>query len=197
MNPNRADVNGYWAAPSQSGEEHSSNDVLHGVAIGRRIVLGGSVAGTLAAVVAAMAVGIAPIVSAAPSEQHCLEQHCLEAEAPTIRQGPANVQILTSPKAMPAVFPHSNNPKWRGLGYNARWPTLGHNPRWQDFGYDPKWDGFQPSRHIAAMPAPAFACPSRGTQTAADAHHQPVRRSATNCSAGCDQVCSPPSGPND
>jgi hypothetical protein len=76
------------------------------------------------------------------------------AAAPTICQGPANVQISTSPKAMPAVFPHSNNPKWRALGYNARWPTSGHNPKWQDFGYDPKWDGFQPPRHIAAMPAP-------------------------------------------
>src|ERR1700704_2213478 len=127
----------------------------HDLAIGRRIVLTGSVAGTVAAVAAAMAVGIAPIASAAPSEQHCLEQHCLEVEAPTIRQGPANVQIVTSPKAMPAVLPHTNNPKWRGLGYNARWPTLGHNPKWQDFGYDPKWDGFQHSRHIAPMPAPA------------------------------------------
>jgi len=127
----------------------------HDVAIGRRIVLAGSVAGTVAAVAAAMAAGIAPMASAAPSEQHCLEQHCLEAEAPTIRQGPANVQIVTSPKAMPAVFPHTNNPEWRGLGYNARWPTVGHNPKWQDFGYDPKWDGFQPSRHITPMPAPA------------------------------------------
>ena len=109
----------------------------------------------LAAVAAAMVVGIAPIASAAPSEQHCLEQHCLEAEAPTIRQGPANVQIVTSPEAMPAVFPHTNNPKWRGLGYNARWPMVGHNPKWQDFGYSPRWDGFQPSRHIAPMPARA------------------------------------------
>ncbi len=88
----------------------------HDVAIGRRIVLAGSVAGTVAAVAAAMAVGIAPIASAAPSEQHCLEQHCLAAEAPTIRQGPANVQIVTSPKDLPAVFPLTNNPRWRGLG---------------------------------------------------------------------------------
>jgi hypothetical protein len=50
------------------------------------------------------------------------------------------------------VFPRSNNPKWRGLGYDARWPTLGHNPKWQDFGYSPKWDGFQPPRHIAPIP---------------------------------------------
>ncbi len=114
------------------------------MAIGRRIVV--------AAVAAAMAVRIAPIASAAPSEPHCLEQHCLAAEAPTIRQGPASVEIVTSPKDLPAVFPRSNNPKWRGLGYDARWPTLGHNPKWQDFGYSPKWDGFQPPRHIAPIP---------------------------------------------
>lgn len=126
----------------------------HDLAIGRQIVLAGSVAATVAAIIAAIAVGIAPMASAAPSEQHCLEQHCFEAAAPAIRQGPANVQIITSPETTPAVFPHTNNPKWRGLGYNARWPTLGHNPKWQDFGYDPKWDGFQPSRHIAPMPAP-------------------------------------------
>src|SRR6476619_1730946 len=48
----------------------------HDVAIGRRSVLAGSVAGTVAAVAAAMAVGIAPIASAAPSEQHCLARHC-------------------------------------------------------------------------------------------------------------------------
>lgn len=131
----------------------------HDVATGRRSGLAGSVAGTVAALAAVMAVGIAPIASAAPSEQHCLEQHCLEAEAPTICQGPANVQIFTSPNALPAVFPHTNNPKWRGLGYNARWPTMGHNPKWQDFGYDPKWDGFQPSRHIAPMPRARISLP--------------------------------------
>jgi hypothetical protein len=101
----------------------------------------------LAAGAAAIAIAAAPIALAAPSEQQCLEQHCLEAGAPTISQRPGNVQIFTSPHALPADFPHSNNPKWRGLGYDARWPTLGHNPKWQDFGYSPKWDGFQPSRH--------------------------------------------------
>jgi hypothetical protein len=123
-----------------------------------------AITAALVAGAAAIAIAAAPIASAAPSEQHCLEQHCLEADAPTIRQGPANVQIFTSPKAMPAVFPHSNNPKWRGLGYNARWPTLGHNPRWQDFGYDPKWDGFQPSRQYSGNARPgtgkAYSCPS-------------------------------------
>jgi hypothetical protein len=111
----------------------------------------------LAAGAAAIAIAAAPIASAAPSEQQCLEQHCLEAEAPTIRQGPANVQIFTSPKAMPAVFLHTNNPRWRGLGYNARWPTFGHDPNWQDFGYSPKWDGFQ----NALMPAPGISLPGR------------------------------------
>ena len=97
----------------------------------------------LAAGAAAIAIAAAPIASASPSEQQCLEQHCLEVEAPTISQGPGNVQMFTAPKAMPAMFPHSHNPKWSGLGYDGRWPTLGHNPKWQDFGYSPRWDGFQ------------------------------------------------------
>ena len=95
--------------------------------------------------IAAAAVGIAtaPNASAAPNEQRCFEQHCLEVKAPTVSQGPGNVQILTSPKVLPVFFPPTSNPKRRGLGYNARWPTSGHDPKWQDFGYDPKWDGFQ------------------------------------------------------
>jgi hypothetical protein len=107
----------------------------------------------LVAGAAAIAIAAAPIASAAPSEQQCLQQHCLEAHAPTISQGPGNVQIFTSPKAMPAVFPRSRNPKWRGLGYNARWPALGHNPKWQDFGYSPRWNGFQ----TALMPVPGIS----------------------------------------
>ena len=90
-----------------------------------------------------MAIAAAPIASAAPSEQRCLEQHCFEVEAPTISQEPGNVQISASPKALPAAFPHSHDPKWSGVGYDGRWPTLGHNPKWQDFGYSPRWDGFQ------------------------------------------------------
>jgi hypothetical protein len=117
----------------------------------------------LAAGAAAIAIAAAPIASAAPSEQQCLEQQCLEAEAPTISQRPDNVQIFTSPKDMPAVFPHSNNPRWRGLGYNARWPTLGHDPKWQDFGYSPKWDGFQ----TELMPVPGISLP--GGETAGGA----------------------------
>jgi hypothetical protein len=110
-----------------------------------------AITGALVAGAVAIAIAAAPIASAAPSEQQCLEKHCLEVGAPTIRRGPANVQISTSPKDMPAVFPHTNNPKWRGLRYNARWLALGHNPKWQDFGYDPKWDGFQ----TALLPTPA------------------------------------------
>ena len=105
--------------------------------------MGDAITASLAAGAAAIAIAAAPIASAAPSEQRCLAQHCLEVEAPTISQQPDNVQIFTSPKALPAL-PHTNNPQWRGLGYDARWPALGHNPKWQDFGYDPKWDGFQP-----------------------------------------------------
>lgn len=112
--------------------------------------MGNAITVPLAAGAAAIAIVAAPIASAAPSEQRCLEQHCLEVEAPTISQEPDNVQISTSPKALPAVFPDTHNPKWRGLGYNARWPAVGHNPRWQDFGYDPKWDGFQPQPHRRA-----------------------------------------------
>jgi H+/Cl- antiporter ClcA len=171
----------------------------HDLAIGRRIVLAGSLAGTLAAVAAAMAVGIAPIASAAPSEQHCLEQHCLAAEAPTIRQGPANVQIFTSPKAMPAVFPHTSNPKWRGLGYNARWPTLGHNPKWQDFGYSPRWDGFQ----TAHLPDPGISLPEvegpkplpmRNTNRYVD--RQQTAAAGAIC-GGCATKCSAPWAPNE
>ena len=100
-------------------------------------------------------IAAAPTASAAPSEQQCLQQHCLAADAPTISQRPGNVQIVTSPKAMPAVFPYTDNPKWRGLGYNARWPTLGHNPKWQDFGYSPRWEGFQ----TALLPDPGISLP--------------------------------------
>jgi hypothetical protein len=107
----------------------------------------------LVAAAVTIAIVAAPIASAAPSEQQCLGQHCLEARAPIIRQESDNVQLFTSPKAMPALFPHTNNPKWRGMGYNARWPVLGHNPKWQDFGYSPGWEGFQ----IALMPVPGIS----------------------------------------
>jgi hypothetical protein len=102
-----------------------------------------TITAALVAGAAAIAIAAAPIASAAPSEQQCLEQHCLAADAPTISQEPGNVQISASPKALPAAFPHSHDPKWSGVGYDGRWPTLGHNPKWQDFGYSPRWDGFQ------------------------------------------------------
>jgi hypothetical protein len=92
----------------------------------------------LAAAVAAMAVATAPSASAAPGEQPRFDTG-----GSTTCHAPGNVQIFSSPPALPAIFPHSNNPKWRGLGYNPRWPALGHNPKWQDFGYDPRWNGFQ------------------------------------------------------
>jgi hypothetical protein len=90
------------------------------------------------AAVAAMAIVTAPSASAARSQQPCFETG-----GSTTCQAPGNVQIFSSPHALPAVFPHSKNPKWRGVGYNPKWPALGHNPKWQDFGYNPKWNGFQ------------------------------------------------------
>ena len=79
---------------------------------------------SLLAAVALGAIAAAPIASAAPSEQQCLALHCLEVEAPTVSQGRGNVQIFTSAKAMPAMFPHSHNPEWSGLGYDGRWAYL-------------------------------------------------------------------------
>jgi hypothetical protein len=74
-----------------------------------------AITGALVAGAVAIAIAAAPIVSAAPSEQQCLEKHCLEVGAPTIRQGPANVQISTSPKDMPAVGMTLN-----GTGFRPR-----------------------------------------------------------------------------
>ena len=97
-------------------------------------------------------IAAAPTASAAPSEQQCLQQHCLAADAPTISQRPGNVQIVTSPKDLPAVFPHTNDANWRGLGYDARWGSLGYDPKWRNFGYDARWNGFQTAR----LPAPGI-----------------------------------------
>jgi hypothetical protein len=90
----------------------------------------------LAAAVAAMAIATAPSASAAPSEQPRFVPG-------STCHAPGNAQIFSSPRSLPAVFPHSNNPKWGGLGYDPRWPALGHNPKWNGLGYDPRWDGFQ------------------------------------------------------
>ena len=106
----------------------------------------------LVAGAAAIAIAAAPIASAAPSEQQCLEQHCLAAEAPILSQRPGNVQIVTSPKDLPAVFAHTNDANWRGLGYDARWGSLGYDPKWRNFGYDARWNGFQTAR----LPAPGI-----------------------------------------
>jgi hypothetical protein len=79
------------------------------------------------------------------------------------------MQVYASPRALPRVFPHSGNPKWRGLGYNARWPVLGHNPRWQAFGYDPKYSGFQPRPSVLrALQLPVsqdLRCPTPSPST--------------------------------
>ena len=102
-------------------------------------------------------IAAAPIASAAPSEQQCLQQHCLAADAPTISQRPGNVQIVTSPKDLPAVFPHTNDPNWSGLGYDARWngfqtarlPAPGIREGGQPLV--DRWTLFQHSRALAAL----------------------------------------------
>jgi hypothetical protein len=101
----------------------------------------------LAAAAAAIAIAAAPNASAAPSEQHCSD-----AGGSTNCQRPGNSQVHTSPRALPRVSPHSNNPKWLGLGYNARWPAVGHNPKWQAFGYNPLYSGFQPRPSVLRAP---------------------------------------------
>ncbi|MDT5183017.1 MAG: hypothetical protein QOI29_1175 [Mycobacterium sp.] len=101
----------------------------------------------LAAAAAAIAVATVPCASAAPSEQPCSD-----AGESTNCQRPGNVQVYTSPRALPRVLPRSNNPKWRGLRYSPKWPALGHNPKWQGFGYDPKYSGFQPRPSVLRAP---------------------------------------------
>ncbi len=116
----------------------------------------------LAAAAAAIAIAAAPNASAAPSEQHCSD-----AGGSTNCQRPGNAQVHASPHALPRVSPHSNNPNWRGLGYNARWPAVGHNPKWQAFGYDPKYSGFQPRPSVLRapqLPVPQdLRCPARSS----------------------------------
>jgi len=73
----------------------------------------------LAAAVAAMAIATAPSAAARRSEQPCFVPG-------STCHTPGNAQIFSSPHALPARFPHSNNPRWLALGYNPRWPALGH-----------------------------------------------------------------------
>lgn len=80
----------------------------------------------------ALTVAIALCASAAPSTQSCWDTGGL-----TTCQSAGNVQIDDPPRPLPRVFPHSDNPKWSGLGYDPRFPALGHNPKWADFGYNP------------------------------------------------------------
>ena len=91
----------------------------------------------LVAAAAAIAIATAPSAWAAPSEQPCFD-----AGKPTNCQKRGNVQIHTSPHAVRPVYPHTHNPKYRGVGYQPKFPTLGHEPYWQEFGYDPRWNGF-------------------------------------------------------
>jgi hypothetical protein len=98
---------------------------------------------------AAVAIATAPSASAAPSE------YCLQTAA-TCQGAAANVQIVASPQAIPRLYPTTNNPKWRGVGYNPRWPALGHNPKWVNFGYNPRYSGFQPRPLVLRVPLSVF-----------------------------------------
>jgi hypothetical protein len=97
----------------------------------------GHSASLLATAAAGIVIATAPNAWAAASEQPCFE-----AGESTNCQTPGNAQISTSTHALSSTLPHTDNPRYRGVGYHPRWPTLGHNPKWQQFGYDPRWNGF-------------------------------------------------------
>src|ERR1700752_717194 len=88
---------------------------------------------------AAIAIATAPGASATPTEQPCSDA----GEATTCQRS-GTVQVYTSPRALPRVFPPSINPRWRDLGYSARFPEYGFDPKYQAFGYNPLYSGFQP-----------------------------------------------------
>ena len=92
----------------------------------------------LGAAAAAVAIATAPSASAAPSGS------CLQ----TCHGAAANVQIVASPQAIPRLYPTTNNPKWRGVGYN---------PKWQEFGYNPRYSGFQPRPLVSRPPLSGVA----------------------------------------
>jgi hypothetical protein len=114
----------------------------------------------LAAAAAAIAIATAPSASAAPSEQHCSD-----AGGSTNCQRPGNVQVHTSPRALPRVFPPTINPRWRDSGYSARFPEYGFDPKWQAFGYNPLYSGFQPRPSVLRRQpvSQAFRCPTRSS----------------------------------
>jgi hypothetical protein len=97
----------------------------------------GHSASLLAAAAAGIIIATAPNAWAAPSEQPCFD-----AGESTNCQTPGNAQIFTSPHTLSSTLPHTDNPRYRGVGYDPKWPTLGHNPKWQQFGYNPRWNGF-------------------------------------------------------
>jgi hypothetical protein len=101
----------------------------------------------LAAAAAAIAIATAPNASAAPGEQPCSD-----AGGSTNCQRSGNVQVYTSPRALPRVFPPTINPRYRGNGYSARFPAYGFDPKWQSFGYNPLYSGFQPRPSVLRPP---------------------------------------------
>ena len=97
----------------------------HDVAIGRRSVLAGSVAATIAAVAAVVAVAIAPIAAAAPSEQQCLAQHCLQAAG--TNHLPRDRATCRSPRHPKPCLRFSPTPTTPG---GVDWATTPGGRRW-------------------------------------------------------------------
>jgi hypothetical protein len=146
----------------------------------------------LATAAASIAIAGAPSASAAPSEQSCSD-----AGGSTNCQRPGHAQVHTSPHALPAVFPPSNNPRWRDLGYSARFPNYGFDPKWQAFGYNPLYSGFQPRPSVLhrqsvpqalRCPAPSSsACPPQvrnGTDTGGSTVYQNVGNAEITAQTG-------------
>lgn len=85
---------------------------------------------TASTTVAVLTLAAAPSAAAAPLRAMC--------PGPTICSS-GGTQTRSSSPLVRHVLPHSNNPRWRELGYNPRWPASGHNPKWQNFGHNPRW----------------------------------------------------------
>lgn len=81
--------------------------------------------------------------AAAPHRHDCAlgasSAHCTETDGSSFATTPRKLDVL----------PHSGDPRWLALGYNAKWPHIGYDPKWQGFGYEPQYNGFQPPSRSA------------------------------------------------
>jgi hypothetical protein len=114
----------------------------------------------LAAAAAAISIATAPSASAAPSEQHCSD-----AGGSTNCQRPGNVQVHTSPRALPRVFPP---PSTRGgvIAGTARGSrSTGLTRSGWHLGITRYTAGFQPRPSVLRRQpvSQAFRCPARSS----------------------------------